>query len=111
MTTCQTRRVNEVDSIAVGPQEVPFVCGRVATVKVLLHGAVYGMCERCASEAIDQLGGKKLDPEAAVARLDSLHTELLDAAAELAGWPDVAEWLEQAALGVRQMASDFPRSE
>lgn len=103
MTTCRVTRVNEVESIAVGPQDVPAVCGQLATVQVLVHGVVHEMCDRCADETVERFGGKKLDPVAALATLDEVNTTLLSAAQELDAYPDIAEWLEQCSIQLRQL--------
>lgn len=106
MTTCKQTRINKVDSVAAGPQEVPYVCGQPLAAKVLIGEAVHLMCEQCAEDAVRDFGAQRL-AEPTAARLRELEALMRKAAIEFATRLELSEWLEQCAVQMDFLARDM----
>jgi len=109
MTTCQQTRISDINSIAVGPQDVPYTCGQPATQTVFLDGAVHYMCEQCAADAVKDFGATQLrqDQELGSVRLRELGALLSEASQDFANHGEIRRWLQEASVALDDMATSL----
>jgi hypothetical protein len=78
-------RVNKMESIAVGPQQVPYVCNQLVTTEVVdKDGDPQRVCDGCAPEVLG---------EADVARLRGWARTVTGWAWEIPHQPEMVTWL------------------
>lgn len=111
---CQTLRLREGDSVAVGPQDREYVCGEVdgyrATEELLIDGEPVRMCSRCAQEARDS---ERFDTQDLISNRSAACSKLRDAANYLqllavnfVQWPAIAGWLGECSVQLETLATD-----
>ena len=112
---CQTLRVREGDSVAVGPQDREYICGEVdgylATEELIIDGEPVRMCARCAEEARDS---DRYDTQDLLTNNATAASKLRDAAnylqmlaVALADRPSVAGWLGECSVQLEALATDI----
>lgn len=96
---CGRIRVNEVESIAVGAQTVPYVCPDPATVAVVdEHDEQQLACPHCAGKIADA---------ADAAQLRLCGDRMVDLATGMARHPEVAQWLATCAGEIHKLAQEL----
>lgn len=95
---CQRVRVNEMESVVVGPQQVPYTCNRLVTMMVLDHqGTEHRLCDECAPEVATQVDR---------ALCEQWSTTVMGWAQQVGHRPELADWLTHVAATLAGITRD-----